>query len=182
MRADAKRNYDRIIETAREVFKEKGYDAPLDEIARKAGVGAGTLYRHFPTRDDLIDGVMRAWIELVDEATDKALAHEGPPRELLLTWFSTYVELITARKGGAARMTAAIGDPVSPIRTKCQALVDSNKRVLDLLTERGALRPDVDAVQVSRLIGGIGTVADQSELAPEAVAPMLAVVADGLLI
>jgi AcrR family transcriptional regulator len=181
MRADAQRNYDRIVETARGVFREKGYDAPLDEIAKKAGVGAGTLYRHFPTRDALIDAVMKAWVDGVGEATDKAIAHEGSPRELLLSWFETYVGLISAHKGGPAKLTSAIGDEDSPIRTKCQVLVASNRRVLDHLAEAGALRADVDEVQVSRLVGGVATVADQSDLPAEAVRPLLEVVADGVL-
>ena len=84
MRADAKRNYDRIVEVAREVFREQGYDASLDEVAKRAGVGPGTLYRHFPNRDALLDAIMQTWVDRVDEAAEKALAHEGSPRDLLL--------------------------------------------------------------------------------------------------
>ena len=84
MRADAKRNYDRIVEVAREVFREQGYDASLDEVAKRAGVGPGTLYRHFPNRDALLDAIMQSWVDRVDEAAEKALAHEGSPRDLLL--------------------------------------------------------------------------------------------------
>ncbi|MCL2542185.1 MAG: TetR/AcrR family transcriptional regulator [Nocardioidaceae bacterium] len=182
MRADAQRNYDRIVETAREVFREKGYDAPLDEIAKKADVGPGTLYRHFPSRDDLIDAVMKAWVDSVTEATDKALAREGGPRELLLGWFETYVGLISAHKGGPAKLTGAIGDKDSPIRSKCQVLVSSNRRVLDRLQADGVLRPDVDEVQLSRLVGGVATVADQSDLPTAAVRPLLEVLADGVLV
>ena len=120
MRADAQRNRDRIVEVAREVFREKGYDASLDEVAKRAGVGPGTLYRHFPTRDDLLDAIMQSWVDRVNEATDKVLAHEGPPREVLLAWFETYVELISLHKGGPAKITSAMGDESSPIVTKCQ--------------------------------------------------------------
>ena len=63
MRADAKRNYDRLVEAAREVFREQGYDASLDEVAKRAGVGPGTLYRHFPNRDALLDAIMQSWVE-----------------------------------------------------------------------------------------------------------------------
>jgi AcrR family transcriptional regulator len=181
MRADAQRNRDRIVEVARAVFRQKGYDAPLDEIAREAGVGPGTLYRHFPTKDALIDAVMQAWVDSVDTATEKALAHEGSARDLLLNWFETYVGVISAHKGGPAKLTSAIGVQDSPIRTKCAVLVSANERVLAHLAEQGALRPDVDAVKVARLVGGVATVADQSELPPEVVRPMLEVVADGVL-
>src|SRR3954463_8810288 len=93
VRADARRNYDRIVEVARELFREQGYDASLDEVAKRAGVGPGTLYRHFPTRDKLFDAIMQSWVDRVNETTEKALAHEGSARELLLNWFEEYVAL-----------------------------------------------------------------------------------------
>ena len=115
MRADANRNYDRIVEVAREVFREQGYDASLDEVAKRAGVGPGTLYRHFPNRDALLDAIMQSWVDSVDEAVEKTLAFEGPPRDLLLAWFQEYVRLISLHKGGPAKITSAMGDPDSPI-------------------------------------------------------------------
>lgn len=179
MRADAKRNYDKIVEVARQVFREKGYDAPLDEIAKKAGVGAGTLYRHFPTRDALLDAVMQAWVDSVDVATEKALAREGSPREVLLGWFDSYVGLISSYKGNPAKLTSAMGDPASPILTKCQVLTQANGRVIDELGD--ALKSGVEPLQMARLIGGVATVADNADLGADAVRPMLEVVADGLL-
>ncbi|WP_139982532.1 TetR/AcrR family transcriptional regulator [Nocardioides litoris] len=182
MRADAQRNRDRIVEVAREVFREQGYDASLDLVAKRAGVGAGTLYRHFPSREVLVDAIMQSWVDRVTEATDKVLAFEGSDRDLLLRWFETYVELITLHKGGAAKITCAMGDEESPIRTKCQVLSGAAARVIGLLAERGAVRTDVDAVQVCRLVGGVATVADTSELGPDQVRPLLEVVADGLVV
>ena len=181
MRADAKRNYDRIVEVAREVFREQGYDASLDEVAKRAGVGPGTLYRHFPKRENLIDAIMQSWVDRVNEAADKALTHEGPPRALLLAWFEAYVALISLHKGGPAKITSAMGDPNSPIRTKCQVLTSANDRIIERLRADGALRDSVETVQVCRLVGGIATVADQGSLDAAAVRPLLEVVADGLL-
>ena len=181
MRADAKRNYDRIVEVARELFREQGYDASLDEVAKRAGVGPGTLYRHFPKRENLLDAIMHSWVEKVTEAADKALAYEGPDRDLLLNWLEEYVRLISQHKGGPAKITSAMGDATSPIMPKCQVLADANNRVLDALRGHDALREDVETLQVCRLVGGIATVADQSELDAAAVRPMLEVVADGLL-
>jgi AcrR family transcriptional regulator len=181
MRADAKRNYDRIVEVAREVFREQGYDASLDEIAKRAAVGPGTLYRHFPTRDALLDAIMQSWVLRVTQATEKALAHEGSPRDLLLAWFEDYVRLISVHKGGPAKITSAMGDPDSPIRTKCQVLADANAKVVERLQGEDALREGVETLQVCRLIGGVATVADQSDLDEAAVRPMLEVVADGLV-
>jgi AcrR family transcriptional regulator len=181
MRADAKRNYDRIVEVAREVFREQGYDASLDEVARRAGVGPGTLYRHFPTRDALLDAIMASWVERVNTAVEKTLAFEGPPRDLLLQWFEEYVALISLHKGGPAKITSAMGDPDSPILTKCQVLRGAHDKVIDRLRDEGALRDDVETLQVIRLVGGVATVADQSELSPASVRPLLEVVADGLV-
>ena len=181
MRSDAQRNYDRIVEVAREVFREQGYDASLDEVAKRAGVGPGTLYRHFPKRENLLDAVMQSWVDRVTESSEKALAHEGSDRELLLRWFEEYVALISLHKGGPAKITSAMGDPDSPIRTKCQVLTSANGRVIERLREDGALREGVDTVQVCRLVGGIATVADQGDLDAAVVRPLLEVVADGLL-
>ena len=181
MRADAQRNYDRIVEVAREVFREQGYDASLDEIAKRAGVGPGTLYRHFPNRDALLDAILQSWVTRVDEAAEKALAHEGTPRDLLVAWFEEYVRLISLHKGGPAKITSAMGDPDSPILTKCQVLASANDRVVERLREDGALRDGVETLQVCRLVGGVATVADQSDLDEAAVRPLLEVVADGLV-
>jgi AcrR family transcriptional regulator len=181
VRADAQRNYDRIVEVAREVFREQGYDASLDEVAKRAGVGPGTLYRHFPTRENLLDAIMQSWVDRVNETTEKALAHEGGDRDVLLAWFEEYVSLISLHKGGPAKITSAMGNPDSPIRTKCQVLAAANDRVIEQLRSHGALRDGVETIQVCRLVGGVATVADQGGLDPAAVRPLLEVVADGLL-
>jgi AcrR family transcriptional regulator len=181
MRADAQRNHDRIVEVAREVFREQGYDASLDEVAKRAGVGAGTLYRHFPARENLLDAIMQRWVDQVGEAADAALAHEGSARELLLAWFSVYVSLISLHKGGPAKITSAMGDPASPIHTKCQVLTRATDRVVDRLREDGALRASVESVQMCRLVGGVAAVADQGGLDEAAVRPLLELVADGVL-
>ena len=181
MRADAQRNYDRIVDVAREVFREQGYDASLDEVAKRAGVGPGTLYRHFPARENLIDAIMQSWVDSVELAADKALVSEGTPRDMLLTWFGEYVRLISLHRGGPAKITSAMGDPESPIHHKCQVLQTAGDRVVARLREEGAVRSDVDSLQIARLVGGIAAVADQGELDEAAVRPMLEVVADGLL-
>jgi AcrR family transcriptional regulator len=181
VRADARRNYDRIVEVARVVFREQGYDASLDEVAKRAGVGPSTLYRHFPKRENLIDAIMQVWVDSVEQAAEKALASEGSPRDLLMTWFVEYVRLISLHKGGPAKITSAMDDPDSPIRTKCQVLRTAGDRVVERLRAEGALRDDVDGLQISRLVGGVATIADQSDLGDDAVRPMLEVIADGLL-
>ena len=180
MRADAARNRDKIIEAARVAFRTRGYDAPLDDIAKAAGVGAGTLYRHFPTRESLLDAVMQAWVDRVNDAVGKVIAEGGSPRDLLLRWFETYVELISMHKGGPAKITRAMEDDASPMRTKCQTLRGANDQVIEQLGD--ALRPGVDSLQFARLIGGIASVIDEGNLPAASVRPMLDVVVDGLLV
>ena len=180
MRADAARNRNKIVEAAREAFRTRGYGAPLDDIAKTAGVGIGTLYRHFPTRESLIDAAMQAWADGVHDTVGKVLAEGGTSRELLLRWFERYVELISLHKGGPAKITLAMEDDASPMRTKCQTLMAANAQVIEQLGDD--LRPGVDSLQFARLVGGIASVVDQGNLPATSVRPMLEVLVDGLLV
>ncbi|EWT03593.1 TetR family transcriptional regulator [Intrasporangium oryzae NRRL B-24470] len=180
MRADARRNYDKIVATARVVFAERGTDCSLDEIARRAGVGPGTLYRHFPTREALVDALMKDWAGRVVRDAEAAVTADLPARATLMTWFESFVEHITLHRGAAAKLCAAMDDPSSPIFGKCQIMGEANRRVLDHLEARGELRPGVDAQNVMRIIGGIASVTDSSRVDLD-VRPMLEVVVDGLV-
>lgn len=181
MRVDAQRNYDRIVAIAAQVFHEKGLDAPLDEIATRADVGPGTLYRHFPSREDLIDAVIKSWVSQIEASTDAAVASTEPARDVLLEWFTTYVSRISRNKGGPAKLTSAMGNPESPIFSKCEVLRLANERVLNRFRDDGVIRRDVDALEICRLIGGVAVVADQANLRENDIASMLSVVIDGLL-
>src|SRR3954453_16883131 len=182
LRADAQRNYDKIVETARSMFRERGADASLDEIAKRAGVGPGTLYRHFPTREVLIDAVMRDWADRINADSDEAAASPLPPREALASWLSKFVENVGIYHGAAAKVMAAMDDPSSPIYRKCQVLVGANQKVLDSVRAKGALREGVDAREVIRIVSGIATVVDQSGIKADDAEPMLAIVLDGILL
>ena len=179
LRADAQRNRDKIIDAARQLIREKGLDAiSMDEVAKRAGVGPGTLYRHFATKDELYDAAIQAWAETVKARADEALASGGDDRERLLNWLRVYVSLLTAHKGAAARITASLGDPGSAYATKCTTYLHANERVIAGLE---SIRPTVDALQMCRVVGGVAAVADHSELSPDAVEPLIAVLADGFL-
>jgi AcrR family transcriptional regulator len=182
MRADARRNYDKLIAAAREVFAESGAAGSLDEIAKRAGVGAGTLYRHFPSRDDLIDTLMRDWTDRVAADSEAAVAAGLPPRETLVNWFEAFLGHITLHRGAAAKINAAMDDPASPIYRKCQALGDANDRVLAYVEKSGQLRAGVDSRHVMRLVSSIATLADDSRIGPAETAPMLGIVVDGILL
>ena len=167
MRADAQRNRDRIVEVARDLFREQGYDASLDEVARRAGVGPGTLYRHFPRRDDLLDAIMQSWVDGVNEAADKALAHEGSPRDLLVAWFEAYVALISPAQGRPGE---------DHQRARRRRLPDPHQVPGPHRRHRPGPRPAArrstpcastsTPSQTARLVGGVATVADQGDLDP----------------
>jgi AcrR family transcriptional regulator len=181
LRADAQRNYDKLVAAAREVFAERGAEGSLDEIAKRAGVGPGTLYRHFPTRDDLIDALMRDWSARVVSDSEAAVEAGLPARETLERWFADLVKHLTLHRGAAAKLSAAFDDPSSPIYRKCQMLADANEHVIGHLTTTHALRDNVQSRQVMRLVSGIATVADASGISGDEVAPMFDIVIDGIL-
>ena len=180
MRADARRNYDKILATARVVFTERGTDCSLDEIAKRAGVGPGTLYRHFPTREALVDALMQDWTDRVASDADSAIATGAPASEMLLDWFEHFVDHITLHRGAATKICAAMDDPASPMYRKCRVMSDANRRVIEHLDDRGELRPGVDPANVMRLVSGVASVADTSRAEIE-VRPMLEVVVDGIV-
>lgn len=181
LRADAQRNYDKLVAAAREVFAERGAEGSLDEIAKRAGVGPGTLYRHFPTRDDLIDALMRDWTDRVVADSIAAVEADVPAREKLERWFVDLVKHMTLHRGAAAKLSAAMDDPASPIYRKCQMLNDANDRVITHLIETDALRDSVEPHQVVRLVSGVATVVDQAGLDVEQARPMLRIVIDGIV-
>jgi AcrR family transcriptional regulator len=180
MRADARRNYDKILATARIVFTERGTDCSLDEIAKRAGVGPGTLYRHFPNREALVDALMQDWTDRVASDADTAIATEAPAREMLMGWFENFIDHITLHRGAATKICAAMDDPSSPMYRKCRVMGEANGRVVSHLDGRGDLRPGVDAANVMRLVSGVASVADTSH-ADLDVRPMLEVVVDGIV-
>lgn len=182
MRADARRNYDKLIVAAREVFAESGSSGSLDEIAKRAGVGAGTLYRHFPTRDDLIDALMREWTARVDADSEAAVAAGLPARETLTRWFEAFMGHITSHRGAAAKINAAMDDPASPVYRKCQVFGSANDRVLDYVKKSGQLRPGVDSRHVMRLVSSIASLTDDARIGPSETVPMLNIVIDGILV
>jgi AcrR family transcriptional regulator len=181
LRADAQRKFDRIVEAAIDVFFRQGIDASLNEVARRAEVGPGTLYRHFPTREDLLNAVMKNWVEPIQEAADRAVASSQPRRKLLLTWFEAFVAHISQHAGAPGRLIAAMDNPGSPLHGKCQVLIEANARVIDRLRAEGALRSGADSADICRLLMGVAAVADHGKLDPPALRPLLAIVADALL-
>lgn len=181
VRADAQRSYDRILAVAGAVFVEQGTEASMNEIAKRARVGAGTLYRHFPSREHLLDVLLEGWVGQTQSAAVTACALGLGPRQTLIAWFEAVVAHISVHRGGAARLTAAIGDTDSTMASKWQGLAAATESVLDHLRKQKAIRPSVDAITVCRLVGGVAAVADSGHLSPEQTREMLELVAGALL-
>lgn len=108
LRADAQRNLDKLLKTALEVFSTSGVDAPMREIAAKAGMGTGTIYRHFPQRSDLIAAVFRREIDACADAAS-ALAAQHKPFEALAAWIQRYIDFIAAKRGLATALHSGAG-------------------------------------------------------------------------
>jgi AcrR family transcriptional regulator len=155
MRADARRNYDALVEAARELFAAEGTSAPLEEIARRAGVGIGTLYRHFPTRQALLEA---AYLEEVQAMAD--FAHElaaVPPWDALVEFFRRYVGF--AGKKRALNEALVEADPQSGVLAGCRAaLGEAGNAVIRRAQEAGVVRPDVQFGDVGRIVAGIAMV------------------------
>src|ERR1700692_2482404 len=109
-RTDAQRNRERILEVAKEAFTRSGANASLDDIAKEAGVGAGTLYRHFPTRDALIEAVYRSEVEKV-AAAEKKFSESLPPIEALRAWMLLFVDYIATKQIIGPALNSLVGGP-----------------------------------------------------------------------
>jgi AcrR family transcriptional regulator len=164
MRADAKKNYELLLEIGREVVAEQGTEASLRDVARKAGVGIGTLYRHFPTREALLEALLR---ESFDEVTARAQALEtsGSADDALLTWLRDMVTLTHRHRGLIASMTAAIADTDSALHDSCVRLRGSGTRLLARAQEEGRARRDIDGTDLLALVSALAWLNDQPSFA-----------------
>ena len=174
-RADARRNYDLLVAAAREAFLEHGSDASLEEIARRAGVGIGTLYRRFPNRQALLEAVYLEEIQSMCEGA-KVLA-ELPPWEAVRAWLKDFVDFGLAHSAVGSELVHALGHD-SDFFAHCKSqLMDSATLILARGAEAGVVRRDVLPIDVLKLAGGIAHTHTDD---PEQAYRMLEVVLDGL--
>ena len=156
-RRDALRNRERILEVAKGAFTRHGADASLDDIAKQAGVGAGTLYRHFPTRDALIEAVYRSEVEKLAAAAD-GFADAMSPVEALRAWLLLFVDYIAAKHIIAPALNSLAGGP-SRLYEGSRSLVQG---AIDELVKRakksGDVRRDIDASDLLRAVIGVSYV------------------------
>lgn len=141
MRADARRNYDKVVATAAEAFRESGIDTSLDDIAKRAGVGAGTLYRHFPSREALVAAAMRQDTAALVESAQTADGEE--PGERLVDWVRALARHVGAYQGLPEIIIAAAGDPASPLYTSCADIRVAGAAILGAAQRSGGIRADL---------------------------------------
>lgn len=177
LRADAQRNREHLIATAAEAFAS-GQAISLDAIAKRAGVGSGTLYRHFPTREDLVEEVYRDQIRpLRDNA--RALLETERPAQALHSWMRRFAEWAGERRGvceALVAMSASGRFGTGPVCDEVQGILGM---VLDAGAEAGELRSDIDPVEVGGILAGVLSVAGAPEQSAQ-LDRMLTIVVDGL--
>lgn len=180
MRADARRNYERLLDTASAAFAQHGADASLDDIARRAEVGSGTLYRHFPTRQALLEAVYRGQIEAL-----AAQAHQLPetmdPLEAMITWLRAVAKHITLYRGLRGLLTAALSDDQSELYKWCHdSMLSAATSVLDRAQQSGLARSDIDAYQMLRLVNAVVLTNEQARASTRHAEQLLALAIDGM--
>lgn len=152
-RADAQRNRERLIEAAKAAFADKGPDASLEEIARRAGVGIGTLYRHFPTRDAILEAVYRREFDQLAEAAARLL--DSPdPGAALREWMVLFVDYIATKKLVAPALGAALGAISASYAASGLTVTEGMIRLVRRAAEHGGIRADVDPEDILRALVG----------------------------
>ncbi|ARF81552.1 TetR/AcrR family transcriptional regulator [Kitasatospora aureofaciens] len=167
LRADARRNRERILEVAVRAFAEKGPNVAIDAIAKAAGVGSATLYRHFPTREALVEAAYRNELARVCDSAGKLLAGHAPDRALRL-WMDDFIDYVAAKQGMADALRAAVASGADPFAETLDRLGAALGTLLRTGAEAGLLRPDVDPLDVGFSLAGVALITsapDQRERA-----------------
>lgn len=167
MRADAKKNYAHLLEVARAVVIKEGADASLRDIARRAGVGLGTLYRHFPTREALLEALLRASFDELTVRADE-LETSNSPDDALVSWLRETVAVAHSHRGLTSSMMAAIEDPESAFHVSCVTMRAAGARLLARAQAEGMARTDINGIDLFALVGVLAWLGDQPSLVSRA--------------
>src|SRR5437660_1336621 len=157
-RSDAQRNRERILEVSKEAFTRSGANASLDDIAKQAGVGAGTLYRHFPTRDALLEAVYRTEVEKL-AAAERKFAQTMSPIEALRAWMLLFVDYIAAKQIIAPALNTMVGGPSKVFEATGRQIKGAIHSLVKRAIESGDIRPDLDPFDLLRALIGVSNVA-----------------------
>jgi AcrR family transcriptional regulator len=158
-RADAQRNRERILEVAKQEFTRLGANASLENIAKRAGVGPGTLYRHFPTREDLLVAVYRSEIEKL-AAAEQMLADTLPPIEALRAWLLLFVDTVATKHIIAPVLNTLVGEPKKVFEAFHARIQEALRALVKRAIKSGDIRTDLDpVVDLLRAIVGVANIA-----------------------
>ena len=179
MRADAQRNYARLLDAARAAFLERGADdVSLEEIARRAGVGIGTLYRPFPTRQALLEAVYRDQVDTLSARAEELLRTESP-EEALADWMCALVKFSSTKRSMTSALLATLGTD-SELLSACVTVIrTAAESLLARAQQAGVVRPDADAGDLMRLVHAVN-IATEKAPDPGQADRMLALILDGL--
>jgi AcrR family transcriptional regulator len=156
-RTDAQRNRERILEVAKQAFSRFGANTSLDDIARQAGVGAGTLYRHFPTREDLLESVYRTEVEKLAAAEPK-FSETLPPVEALRAWMFLFIDYIATKQIIAPALNALVGDPKKVFEASYTQIWEAIRALVKRAIKSGDIRSDLDPIDLLRALIGVANV------------------------
>ncbi|WP_329064404.1 TetR/AcrR family transcriptional regulator [Amycolatopsis sp. NBC_01480] len=163
MRADARANHDRLLEVAGAVLADQGADASMRDIARQAGVGLATLLRHFPTRESLLEALLRtSFDELTARAAEVETSSSAP--DALRLWLRDFVTYTTNYRGVVTSMVRAIEDPESALHTSCVAMRAAGTRLLTRAQAENVARADLDGADLFALASSLAWLGDQPGL------------------
>ncbi|MCX4756175.1 TetR/AcrR family transcriptional regulator [Kitasatospora purpeofusca] len=180
LRADARRNREKILAAAVRVFTTQGLDAQMERVAKEAGVGSATLYRNFPTREALVEAVYRNEVARLCEAAPALLA-EHPPMEALRVWTRLFLDYVTAKYGmiDALRAIAAAGE--SPYGHSRELVRDAVATLMDACAAAGVIRTDIGPSDLAAALEGIALTSAGADRRPQA-ERLLDLTLDGLAV
>lgn len=179
MRADARRNYERLLTEARTAFTEHGTDTSLEDIARRAGVGIGTLYRHFPNRTALMSAVFQGEVESL-LARARELADAPQPCRALVDWLRAIITHASTYRGLSRALMSAPADETSGMARCSVPMREAGAALLERAQRAGVIRPDVSIGDVMQLTNGIALAAEESPDDPELADRLLTLTLSGL--
>ena len=180
LRADARRNYERLLTAAAAAFAEHDADdTSLEEIARRAGVGIGTLYRHFPTRQALLEAVYRDQVDAVRVRAEELLASQTPG-EALADWLRVLVAFSSTKRSLTSALLASFGKD-SELLSSCSAVIfGAAESLLARAQQEGTVRADADAMDLIRLVHAVNIAAQHTSADPGQSDRLLGLILDGL--
>ncbi|MFJ1757793.1 TetR/AcrR family transcriptional regulator [Kitasatospora sp. NPDC088134] len=178
-RADARRNRDRLLEAAAQVVAEQGAQASLRDVARRAEVGLGTLYRHFPNREALLEALLgRRFEQLAERARE--FERQAEPEQALVDWLREFSAGAAAHQGLPETLMATLHDPASPLHASCTAMREAGAGLLAAAQRAGRIRPDVTGADLFALANAVGWMSGLAPALAERREHLFALVVDGL--